>query len=304
MLSTTDRKPEHVMVFHAGALGDTVLIWPLLRAIVRGGRRATLVCGREKGLLTRRWLGAELGVIDSEQRWVSRLWAEQASDPDRACRESADLVVSFLLGDRDASMEEGAARWTANVRRAVSAREVLFAGQPGCDSRAAVWRRFGVESLGGVAPRRTGGGHVVLHVGAGASSKRWVMERWGALAHRVRAGGSEARVIAGEVEAEKLSPDELRAFEHMGGTIVASLGDLGEIISTARAFVGADTGPTHLAAQLGVPTIALFGPTDVRVWSPIGPSVSVVSPDRPSAMAWLDVERAWRALERSVFPSR
>lgn len=44
----------------------------------------------------------------------------------------------------------------------------------------------------------------------------------------------------------------------------------------AALFVGADTGPTHLAAAAGVPTLALFGPTPVERFSPVGPRAAVL----------------------------
>jgi ADP-heptose:LPS heptosyltransferase len=50
---------------------------------------------------------------------------------------------------------------------------------------------------------------------------------------------------------------------------------LGEI-SRARLFIGNDSGLTHLAAYIGCPTIALFGPTDPRIWGPIGRRVRVI----------------------------
>lgn len=56
----------------------------------------------------------------------------------------------------------------------------------------------------------------------------------------------------------------------------------------ARMFIGADTGPAHLAAQLGIPTIALFGPTDPAIWSPLGPCVHTISPPAPAPMTWLE----------------
>jgi ADP-heptose:LPS heptosyltransferase len=40
--------------------------------------------------------------------------------------------------------------------------------------------------------------------------------------------------------------------------------------------VGNDSGITHMAAALGVPTVAIFGPSDPRVWSPRGKRVTVV----------------------------
>jgi ADP-heptose:LPS heptosyltransferase len=49
----------------------------------------------------------------------------------------------------------------------------------------------------------------------------------------------------------------------------------------AALFVGADTGPTHLAAAAGTPTLALFGPTPPERFGPVGPRAAVLreSPD-------------------------
>jgi ADP-heptose:LPS heptosyltransferase len=47
-------------------------------------------------------------------------------------------------------------------------------------------------------------------------------------------------------------------------------------LSRCRAFVGNDSGITHLAAYVGCPTVALFGPTDPRTWGPIGKRARVI----------------------------
>jgi ADP-heptose:LPS heptosyltransferase len=47
--------------------------------------------------------------------------------------------------------------------------------------------------------------------------------------------------------------------------------ELAHALAAARAFVGNDSGPAHLAAMLGVPTRALFGGGEPRVFAPIGP---------------------------------
>jgi len=49
-----------------------------------------------------------------------------------------------------------------------------------------------------------------------------------------------------------------------------SLGEISQYLRTVCAFIGNDSGITHLAAYIGCPTIALFGPTDPRSWGPIG----------------------------------
>jgi hypothetical protein len=60
--------------------------------------------------------------------------------------------------------------------------------------------------------------------------------------------------------------------------------DLVALLAGARAFVGNDAGPSHLAALLGTPTVAVFGPTSASVWRPQGPDVQVVQGD-PSGAA-------------------
>jgi ADP-heptose:LPS heptosyltransferase len=49
-----------------------------------------------------------------------------------------------------------------------------------------------------------------------------------------------------------------------------SLLQLSRYLRTVAAFIGNDSGITHLAAYLGCPTVALFGPTDPRTWGPVG----------------------------------
>ena len=55
-----------------------------------------------------------------------------------------------------------------------------------------------------------------------------------------------------------------------------SLIEVSQHLRKCRAYVGNDSGITHLAAYLGVPTVALFGPTDPRKWGPIGRRTRIV----------------------------
>ena len=69
------------------------------------------------------------------------------------------------------------------------------------------------------------------------------------------------------------------------------------VLTGADAFLGNDSGITHLAAATGTCTVTLFGGTDPHVWRPLGLRVEVLG----SADAWPDVPRAlariWRADE-------
>jgi len=67
-----------------------------------------------------------------------------------------------------------------------------------------------------------------------------------------------------------------------------SLLDLAEWLTGATLYIGNDSGITHLAAAVAVPTIAIFGPTDPLVWAPRGSHVQVVqmeSADRQLSVA-------------------
>jgi len=51
---------------------------------------------------------------------------------------------------------------------------------------------------------------------------------------------------------------------------------LAGVLQRCSAFIGNDAGVTHLAAALGVPTLAIFGPTEPARWAPLGRHVRVV----------------------------
>ena len=54
------------------------------------------------------------------------------------------------------------------------------------------------------------------------------------------------------------------------------LDELAAILKQCDLYVGNDSGITHLAAAVGTPVVALFGPTDHQVWAPRGKSVSIL----------------------------
>lgn len=66
---------------------------------------------------------------------------------------------------------------------------------------------------------------------------------------------------------------------------------LASVLLEADVFLGHDSGVTHLAAFLGIPTIALFGPTDPTRWAPRGPAVTVINEHPCSCSTWDAVRR-------------
>lgn len=60
-----------------------------------------------------------------------------------------------------------------------------------------------------------------------------------------------------------------------------SLRQLAALIAHARLFIGVDTAPMHMAAALGTPLVALFGPTDRTQWHPWSPDATLLAPPCP-----------------------
>jgi len=70
----------------------------------------------------------------------------------------------------------------------------------------------------------------------------------------------------------------------LAGTL--TLGELAALLAEARLLVTVDTGPMHIANAVGTPVVALFGPTDPRVWGPRGPKDIILQQPVDCAPCW------------------
>jgi heptosyltransferase-1 len=123
-----------------------------------------------------------------------------------------------------------------------------------------------------------GGRFAILTPGAGWGAKQWLAERYGALAGKLGELGVETLVNFGPGE-EALAEAVERGSSGTARRGLYSLGKLMALCRRASVFVGGDTGPLHLAAALGTPVVALFGPTDPARNGPLGgPAVVLRSP--------------------------
>jgi heptosyltransferase-3 len=139
---------------------------------------------------------------------------------------------------------------------------------------------------------RLGPAFLAVHAGSGSPLKNWPPERFAAV---VSAVSPDRPWLLVEGPAESGTGGALRDLPH--GVLARELPVrvLGAVLAKAGVYVGNDSGVSHLAAAFGAPTVALFGPTDPRLWSPIGPRVSVLrSP--VETMAGLAVEDVLTAI--------
>jgi len=120
---------------------------------------------------------------------------------------------------------------------------------------------------------------VLIHPGSGGLQKLWHPSGWQAVIRELssyahlRLGllwGPADRKIIGLLQ-PMLQQIHLLTMENW------PLGRVAALLKKATLYLGNDSGITHLAAACGVPTIAIFGPTDPRIWGPRGPRVKIIT---------------------------
>jgi heptosyltransferase-2 len=133
--------------------------------------------------------------------------------------------------------------------------------------RSEARRLLAEAGVSGAGPR------VGLQLGAAfGPAKLWPSDRIARLAERLEVRGIQP-VLLGSPAARELADRVLAAA---GGSVRSLVGRdrpalLAALVAELDAFVGADSGPAHVAAAVGVPTVTLFGPTDPRLTAPVGP---------------------------------
>jgi len=119
---------------------------------------------------------------------------------------------------------------------------------------------------------------IAIHPGSGSRAKTWPLERFLDLADDL-AGEYQARIlfIVGPAE-EEIKHKVLRNRGGMCPVILDGLPlpHLGAILERCRVFIGNDSGITHMAAAVGVPVVAIFGPSDPAIWAPRGTEISLI----------------------------
>ncbi len=306
-----DMKPK-ILAIHSGALGDCILFGRVLSQL---GGAVTLVAGGPKAELLK-GLGQVRAAVDFD---ALPMYEAFSDTPIEECRlpdllGSADRLISCFATGRPV-----AERRIAEMCAAADATYLPIRPPGSFDGHLVEfwgdllgisidtaplgrdvwevplsWRQLGWRELrnSGIDPNE---GYLVLHPGAGGESKRWAMERYVELARSLRGdirGVRKAVFVLGPVENECFSDGEIESLRAEFPVLSSlSLPILAGVLESARAFVGNDSGPSHLAAVVGTPTVALFGPTDAKHFSPLGLGVHVIEAGIMQLIAVEDVIR-------------
>jgi heptosyltransferase-3 len=111
--------------------------------------------------------------------------------------------------------------------------------------------------------------YAVIHAAPMFRYKQWHADGWRAVASHLAGQGLAVVATGGPGEAERRYLDDIwKDMEVLRLDGKITWPELTAALAGARVFVGPDTSVTHLAAATGCPTVALYGPTDPRLWGP------------------------------------
>jgi heptosyltransferase I len=125
----------------------------------------------------------------------------------------------------------------------------------------------------------------LLAASAGWAAKCWAVQKYGALAIKLKAMGLDVVVNAPRKD-DALSASVVEASGGAARVVVCNVTGLIALMRRTAVLVGGDSGPMHLAAALGIPLVALFGPTDPERNGPRGPGEKIVLRDPASVTSY------------------
>lgn len=283
--------PRRMLVVVTRRIGDVLLTTPLiasLRAAWPGARLDVLVFAGTSGVL------AGLPIIDAVIEVAERPSAGAHAQLLRRIAGRYDLALSTIPGDRPTLYARIAGRRALGVHlsgpKHLWKRRLLSASVPcdDCDTHTVLQNlrlagALGIERLpavhvatdaalpAGIAAELGRAPFVVVHPWPRFRYKMWHDDGFVTFGQWARAQGLRVVLSASG------SPDETAYVQSLRGRLpqdtidlsgCLSLGQLAGVLQRAALYLGPDTVVTHMAAALGVPTLALFGPSNPVKWGP------------------------------------
>ena len=281
--SIAERAQRKICAIFPGALGDFICFLPALQALARAAR-VDLFARTEFADLA----PDGVSVSSLERREIGGLFGETAEGANgQEFFGAYDAVYSWFASANDQfvrrlkALSGGRARFFPfrpsgaephQIDHYLGCLEVRGAREPTVALRAAAvcWReKFWLDHGLGERPVLT------VAPGSGAREKNWPAEFFLEVVHWwAAATGGAVVLLIGPVEQERGGIDALR--ENCLVASGLSLAQAAALLSRSDVCLGNDSGMAHLAAALGVRTVALFGPSDPRRWAPRGNNVTLL----------------------------
>ena len=287
--------PDKILVVMTRRIGDVLLTTPLIRSLRLAWPQAqidVLVFAGTEGVLqgnpdiNRIITVAQRSSFGAHLRFLTGLWrkyglALSAVPSDRptlyafaAGRHRVGLVAA---GDKHRWKKWLLSQWvpfddtgTHTVLMHLKLAESL--GVEPCFDVVTAWRQEDEAQVRRLLPFDPSmRGYAVLHMYPMYAYKMWRRDAWVELAGWLNEQGLRIVLTGGKSEDEMAYIRDLLPLlpaETVNAAGKLSLGGVARLLSQARAYVGPDTAVTHMAAALGIPTVALFGPSNPVKWGP------------------------------------
>jgi len=292
-----------ILVVRGGAIGDFILTLPVLSALRRQFPEAWLeVLGYPHIVPLAMEGGLVHGVRSIEARALAGFFARHGElDEDLIDYFSDfDLILSYLY-DPDGIFQENVCKCSTGQfipgPHRPEESEGLHATKVFLKSleRLAIFDPDAVPRLL-FSSSPTDCQRLAVHPGSGSESKNWPENKWAELLGQlVETSSLDLLIVGGEAEGGKLQ--RLAAplpAARVGLAQSLPLTDLARQLAQCSAFVGHDSGISHLAAALGLPGVLLWGETPAEIWRP--PSEEMVLVHSNEGLASLEVSQVMQAL--------
>ena len=273
-----------LLIIHQGALGDFILTFPAITKLKKYYTRIDVLCQSQLGKLAKS-LGLAESWYPSEAAYFASLFTDQVDPKIRSLIEQYAKIILFTMSSQ---LEQS----INNIAEYLSC---CMPPKPPAHARIHV-TKFEMQNLINCGllheadatydnipefdwkDRPPTYQKIFLHPGAGSIRKRWPVSNFLQVEAALKVAGFKPEYILGP--AEKGLADELQhsdRFVH----VLDDLPDLVDLLKSAGGYIGNDSGASHLAAYLGLPTTVIFGPADPERWTPIGRAVKIVRPALP-----------------------
>lgn len=306
MTASSDKRQG--MLIHGGAMGDLILSLRVAAALHTVVPRVTLVARNE---LAHQFMGVAGidQVIDIESSGFHVLFSDtlKPSDLPKNLNPTHDPIINMLTGGRvrenlrfigiknvidldpsprDDDVRHITEQWMAELAKQGITQE---SAMPPLELSKIDLRhaRKTLRHTSRDDSRPIG----IIHPGSGGRRKCWpqMLE----LAERIHDEYAAVICLLGPVEAEIMPDHEKAEWAKRFPIMWSAVNGLLPLLAAADFVVCNDSGIAHAAALSGTHTLAVFGPTDPRVWSPIGPRAAWVAP--AAGAAWPTVDDAMQS---------
>jgi ADP-heptose:LPS heptosyltransferase len=291
---------KSILIVHLGAIGDFILSLPALEAIHRFCSRAHFTFLGHPSILSiihsRPYFDGVLNCADN--RWAP-LYNSKGKLATGAFHSlpPVDCIFAFCRSSSQPLVENLAAIYKKPAHR------IEPFPAPGLGLHVSEYQCRQLEELGisalpcpapVIAPSQDdflearrffqknvskGEQLILLHPGSGGRKKLWSVAGWLDVIIRI-SGHNNIKISLIEGPADSHIVQQLSSELGLTSLLLVNnwrLGKLAALMKHSSLYLGNDSGITHLAAACNTPTIALFGPTDPRIWGPRGSKVNFVT---------------------------